>query len=256
MPHVPLHVSAKFVGKSRRGLFGDVIEEIDWSVGQVMDALKRNGLDDNTLVIFSSDNGPWLSYGDHAGSAGPFREGKGTTFEGGVREPAIFRWPGRIPAGATCREPAMTIDILPTMARLIGAELPRGLVLDGKDIWPLVSAQPGAKSPHEALYFYWNRELQAVRAGKWKLHFPHDYRAQTETTRTARGGKPGQYRQEKIAATSLFDLEADPGETKDVAADHPDVVERLSGLGDGARRDLGDSLRPPENKPATAPAKS
>jgi len=256
MPHVPLHVSAKFVGKSRRGLFGDVIEEIDWSVGQVMDALKRNGLDDNTLVIFSSDNGPWLSYGDHAGSAGPFREGKGTTFEGGVREPAIFRWPGRIPAGATCREPAMTIDILPTMASLIGAELPRELVLDGKDIWPLVSAQPGAKSPHDALYFYWDRELQAVRAGKWKLHFPHDYRAQTEDTRTARGGKPGQYRQEKITATSLFDLEADPGETKDVAGQNPDVVERLSALGDRARKDLGDSLRTPGNKPSAAPPKS
>jgi arylsulfatase A-like enzyme len=249
MPHVPLHVSDKFAGKSARGLFGDVIEEIDWSVGQVIDALKRNGLDDNTLVIFSSDNGPWLSYGDHAGSAEPLREGKATSFDGGVREPAIFRWPGRIPAGAVCREPAMTIDVLPTMAALIGAELPRNLVLDGRDIWPLISARPGAKSPHEALYFYWNRELQAVRSGRWKLHFDHDYRAQTESTRAARGGKPGQYRQEKIAS-SLFDLEADAGETRDVAGEHPDVVGRLSALADRARADLGDSLRPPQNKPA------
>jgi arylsulfatase A len=247
-----LHVSDKFAGKSARGLFGDVIEEIDWSVGQVSDALKRNGLDDNTLVIFASDNGPWLSYGDHAGSAGPLREGKATSFDGGVREPAIFRWPGRIPAGAVCREPAMTIDVLPTIAKLIGAELPRDLVLDGKDIWPLISARPGATSPHEALYFYWNRELQAVRSGRWKLHFDHDYRAQTEGTRSARGGKPGQYRQEKIA-TSLFDLESDPGETKDVAADHPDIVGRLSALADRARADLGDSLRPPPNKPAGGP---
>src|SRR5688572_678232 len=133
MPHVPLFVSAKHVGKTERGPFGDVIAEIDWSVGQVLDALKRNGLDDNTLVVFSSDNGPWLSYGDHAGSAGPLREGKGTTFEGGVRVPAIFRWPGRIPAGAVCREPAMTIDLLPTLANLIGAQLPAGHVVDGKD---------------------------------------------------------------------------------------------------------------------------
>jgi arylsulfatase A-like enzyme len=206
MPHVPLHVSEKFAGKSQRGLFGDVLEEIDWSVGQILDALKRNGLEQNTLVIFTADNGPWLSYGDHAGSAGPLREGKATTFEGGVREPAIFRWPGRIPAGAVCREPAMTIDVLPTVAKLIGADLPKDLVLDGRDVWPLITNQPGAKSPHEALYFYWNRELQAVRSGKWKLHFPHEYRAETETTRAASGGKPGQYRQERIEL-SLLDLE-------------------------------------------------
>jgi arylsulfatase A len=242
MPHVPLHVSDKFAGKSGRGLFGDVIEEIDWSVGQVLGALERNGLADNTLVIFTSDNGPWLSYGDHAGSAGPLREGKATSFEGGVREPAIFYWPGRIPAGAVCREPAMTIDLLPTFAGLIGAELPRDLVLDGRDIWPLISAKAGAQSPHEALYFYWNRELQAVRSGKWKLHFPHEYRAQTDATRSARGGKPGQYRQDKIGR-ALFDLESDPGETKDVAAGHADVVERLDSLAEKARRDLGDSLK-------------
>jgi arylsulfatase A-like enzyme len=242
MPHVPLHVSDKFAGKTKRGLFGDVIEEIDWSVGRIVDALKRNGLEENTLVIFSSDNGPWLSYGDHAGSAGPLREGKGTTFEGGVREPAIFRWPGHVPAGAVCREPAMTIDVLPTMAKLIGAELPKDLVLDGKDIWPLISDQPGATSPHDALYYYWDRQLQAVRSGKWKLHFPHEYRAQTESTRKATGGTPGQYRQEQIGL-SLFDLQADIGETKDVAAEHPKVVERLTKLADRARQDLGDSLR-------------
>ena len=254
MPHVPLHVSDKFAGKSERGLFGDVIEEIDWSVGQILEALKRNGLEDNTLVIFTADNGPWLSYGDHAGSAGPLREGKATTFEGGVREPAIFRWPGRIPAGAVCREPAMTIDVLPTMAKLVGADLPKDLVLDGRDVWPLITNQPGAKSPHEALYFYWNRELQAVRSGKWKLHFPHEYRAETETTRAASGGKPGQYRQQRIEL-SLYDLENDVGETKNVAAQHPDVVERLTRLADQARRDLGDSLQEQGKKPAAAPVR-
>lgn len=244
MPHVPLFVSDKFAGKTARGTFGDVIAEIDWSVGQVLEALKRNGLEDNTLVIFSSDNGPWLSYGDHAGSAGPLREGKGTTFDGGVRVPAIFRLPGRIPAGAVCREPAMTIDLLPTLAKLIGAELPPGVVLDGKNVWPLVSGQAGAKSPHEALYFYWNRELQAVRSGKWKLHFPHAYRAATPSTRKAKGGKPGQYRQERIEL-SLFDLETDVGETMNLAAAHPDVVERITALAERARRDLGDAPPPP-----------
>jgi arylsulfatase A len=237
MPHVPLFVSDKYAGKTGRGLFGDVISEIDWSVGQILEALKRNRLDDSTLVIFSSDNGPWLSYGDHAGSSGPLREGKGTSFEGGVRVPAIFRWPGKLPAGATTREPAMTIDVLPTMAKLIGADLPSELKLDGKDIWPLVSARPDAKSPHDALYFYWDRQLQAVRSGKWKVHFPHAYRTMTE--KKGAGGAPGDYRQARIEL-SLYDLESDPSESKNVAAAHPDVVERLTQLAEAARRDVGD----------------
>jgi arylsulfatase A-like enzyme len=238
MPHVPLHVSDKFAGKSKRGLFGDVIEEIDWSVGQILDALKRNNFEDNTLVIFTADNGPWLSYGDHAGTSGGFREGKATTFEGGVREPAIFRWPGKIPAGATVHEPAMTIDVLPTLAKLIGAELPANLVLDGKDIWSLITARDGAKSPHEALYFFWNRELQAVRSGRWKLHLPHTYPSMTE--KKGADGLPGDYRTEKIEL-SLYDLESDPAESKNVAGEHLDVVERLTKLADAARTDMGDA---------------
>ena len=238
MPHVPLFVSDKFAGKTPRGLFGDVIAEIDWSVGQVLDSLERHGLEENTLVIFSSDNGPWLSYGEHAGSASPLREGKGTTFEGGVRVPAIFRWPGKIPAGITCREPAMTIDVLPTMAKLIGADLPASHVIDGKDVWPLITAQPGAKSQHEALYFYWDRQLQAVRSGKWKLHFPHVYRTMTEVR--GKGGTPGEYRQERTGL-ALFDLEADLGETTDVSAQNPAVVERLTRLAERARKELGDT---------------
>ncbi len=140
MCHVPLHVSDKFKGKSKRGLFGDVIMEIDWSVGQILDTLRRLGLDKDTMVIFTSDNGPWLSYGDHAGSARPLREGKGTTFDGGRREPTLIWWPGHIPAGRVCREPAMTIDMLPTIAGLAGAKLPDHKI-DGKDIWPLISGQ-------------------------------------------------------------------------------------------------------------------
>ena len=159
MPHVPLHVSDKFKGKSRQGLYGDVIEEIDWSVGQIVSALSKNGLDERTLVIFTSDNGPWLSYGNHAGSAGPLREGKGTCWQGGVCEPFIARWTGKIPPGHVCNEPAMTIDLLPTIAGLVGAELPQRKI-DGLDIWPLLAGEPAAKCPHDAYYFYYaNNEL-------------------------------------------------------------------------------------------------
>jgi arylsulfatase A-like enzyme len=175
MPHVPLGAGDRFRGKSKAGLYGDVIEEIDWSVGQILATIKELGLDEKTLVLFTSDNGPWLNYGNHAGTTGPLREGKGTTWDGGMREPCIIRWPGQVPAGRVCREPWMTIDILPTLARLAHATLPR-LPIDGKDAWPLWHGDPGARSPQNAYFFYWNRDLQAVRWGKWKLHFPHEYR--------------------------------------------------------------------------------
>lgn len=252
MPHVPLYVSGKFAGHSPRGLFGDVIEEIDWSVGRILATLKENGLDERTLVIFTSDNGPWLSYGDHAGSAGPLREGKGTSFEGGVREPFAARWPGHIPAGSVCREPAMTIDLLPTFAALAGAKVATDRIIDGRDILPLLTAQPGAKSPHEAYYFYWGRELQAIRAGRWKLHFPHAYRSLAGAGGS--GGKPGPYVDRKIGL-SLFDLQADPGETTDVASQHPDVVARLSRLADAAREDLGDSAARRKGKNVREPGR-
>jgi arylsulfatase A-like enzyme len=238
MPHVPLHVSDKFKGKSARGLYGDVIMEIDWSVGQILAALKHHGIDEQTLVIYSSDNGPWLSYGDHAGSAGPLREGKMTTWEGGQREPCIMRWPGKIPPGTICREPAMTIDILPTLTKLANAPGPENKI-DGLDIWSLISAQPGAKSPHEALYFYWNQELQAVRSGKWKLHVAHTYRSLGGKP-GGRGGEPAAYVQRQTGP-ALFDLENDVGETTNLVDQHPDVVARLKTLANKAREDLGDS---------------
>jgi arylsulfatase A len=235
MPHVPLGASEKFRGKSKAGLYGDVIEEIDWSVGEIVAALQKHGLDKNTLVMFSSDNGPWLTYGNHGGVAGPLREGKGTSFEGGVREPFIAKWPGKIPAGTVCHEPAMTIDILPTIAAFTGAELSK-LKIDGKDIGKLLTEPTTAKSPQEAYFFYWGRELQAVRAGKWKLHFQHDYQA----IKTPGGdGKPGQYVKAHLEL-SLFDLENDVGETSDLAAANPEVVGRLTALADTVRQDLGD----------------
>ena len=173
MVHVPIFASEKFLGKSGAGLFGDVVTEIDWSVGQILEALRRNDLDDNTLVIFTSDNGPWLSYGNHGGSAGPLREGKGTMFEGGYRVPCVMRWPGKIPAGTRCDELAATMDLFPTIARLIGATVPDDRVIDGKDIWPLMAGEPEATSPHEVFYCYYDRELRAVRDRRWKLVFPH-----------------------------------------------------------------------------------
>lgn len=238
MPHVPLFVSGKHRGTSKQGLYGDVIAEIDWSVGQILDAIKAAKLDERTLVIFTSDNGPWLSYGDHAGSAAPFREGKGTTFEGGVRVPFVARWPGRIPKGQVRDMPAMTIDLMPTIAALAGTRAPADRVIDGRDIWPILANGRAAASPHDALYFYWGTELHAVRSGRWKLHVPHPYQS-LETA--GAGGLPGRYVRKDLEL-SLFDLEKDPGETTNVAAGQPDVVSRLMQIVERARDDLGDSL--------------
>jgi arylsulfatase A len=238
MPHVPLFVSKKFRGKTKRGLYGDVIEEIDWSAGEILSALKRHRLDDDTLVIFTSDNGPWLEYGDHAGAKGPLRGSKGTAFEGGQRVPFIARWPKNIPAGSISHKPAMTIDLLPTLTRLAGAAVPKDRLIDGRDIWPLMSDDKRAGEPHDALYFYWLGELHAVRSGRWKLHLPHPYR---DVTEQGNGGKPGKTRQGQIEM-SLFDLEKDVGETSDVSEKHPEVVKRLMQLVERAREDLGDTL--------------
>jgi arylsulfatase A-like enzyme len=250
MPHVPLHVSDKFAGKSKQGLYGDVIMEIDWSVGEILAALKKNGLDEKTLVIYTSDNGPWLSYGNHAGNAAPLREGKHTVWEGGVREPCLMRMPGKIPAGTVCREPVMTIDILPTVAGLAGAEVPKHAI-DGHDIWPLMAGTPGAKSPHEALYFYRDRQLQAVRSGRWKLHFPHAYFT-LDGKPGGKDGKPAKYVEHKTEL-ALYDLETDVGETTNVAEKHPEVVRRLEALADKAREELGDSATDRKGKGVRPP---
>lgn len=239
MPHVPLYVSDKYQDSSEQGMYGDVIQEIDWSVGQVLDALDRNKIADNTLVIFTTDNGPWLSYGDHAGTCRPLREGKGTTFEGGQRVPCVMRWPGHIPAGRTCDEVAGTWDVLPTLAEITGTSLPDHDI-DGRSIWPLLSGQKGATSPHEAIYYYWGAHLQAIRSGRWKLHFPHNFRT-LHGARGGTGGIPVKYGSSQIGL-SLFDLESDIGETKNVAAENPEVVARLQKLADQARAELGDSV--------------
>ncbi len=236
-PHVPLFVSDKFAGTTELGLYGDVIAELDWSVGEVLAALERHGIGDRTLVVFTSDNGPWLSYGDHAGSAGPLREGKGTTWDGGTRVPFIARWPGTIPAGGVVSEPAMTIDLLPTIAHYTGAELPEWPI-DGRNIAPLLEQHEDAASPHEALFFFHNtRELQAVRSGPWKLVFPHRYRTM-DGQEPGRGGIPGRYRQ-RDTGLALYRVDTDPGEGENLAPGHPEVVRRLSDLADDMRLRLG-----------------
>jgi arylsulfatase len=240
MPHVPLFVSDRHRGVSEQGLYGDVIREIDWSVGEILKALEREGLEERTWVMFMSDNGPWLSYGDHAGSTGTLREGKGTVWEGGVRVPCIMRWPGRIPAGTVCREPVMTIDLLPTIAHVVNGALP-GHRMDGRDVWPLIAGEAGASSPHDAYFFYYGRnELQALRSGPWKLILPHTYRTLAGRS-GGEGGMPARYDQAR-AGLELYHLGNDIGETTNVIEEHPDVKERLLALAEKARVELGDSL--------------
>jgi len=241
-PHVPLFVSERFRGKTGAGLYGDVIAEIDWSMGQIMGLLDELGLAERTLVIFSSDNGPWLSYGDHGGSAGPLREGKGSSWDGGIRVPFVARYPGKIPAGTVCAEPCMTIDLLPTIASLVGAEMPARKI-DGRDIWPLLSGEEAAESPHEALYFYYaNGQLQGLRSGRWKMLYPHRYRSM-EGQLPGGGGMPGEYAQIELDGVRLFDLREDIGEREDLSGERPEVVGRLEAMAEGIRAELGDSLR-------------
>ncbi len=261
MPHVPIFASEKFKGRSPHGLYADVVEELDWSVGMILAAVRQAGIDDRTLVLFFSDNGPFLSYGNHAGSAAPLREGKLTSFEGGVRVPFIARWPGRVPAARVCDEPLTEMDLKPTVAAWLGAPAPAKKT-DGRDVSDLWFGKEGAVSPHEALVFYAGNELQAVRSGPWKLHFAHPYI--TVTGEPGRDGKPSNWENMKPAAITqsgiagiatrhgyqvaeqaeaLYDLKADPGESRDVAAAHPEVVERLKKLAEPFRSQLGDSLR-------------
>ena len=245
MPHVPLAVSDKFKGKSENGMFGDVIMEIDWSVEQIMAALREEDLDDNTLVIFTSDNGPWLNFGNHAGSAAGMREGKGTSFEGGQRVACLMRWPGVIPAGRVCNRLASTIDILPTLAEATGSPLPSRRI-DGVSIMPLLKAEPEA-SPRKSFYYYYEKnDLEAVRNERFKLVLPHEHRAYLVP---ANDGYPGPTARQRVEL-SLFDLHRDPGERYDVKETYPEIVATLLKIAEEARADLGDNLtnRPGANR--------
>jgi len=239
-PHVPLYVSDKFKGKSPRGLYGDVIMEIDWSVGQILQTLKSLELEEETLVIFTSDNGPWLSYGEHAGSALPLREGKGTALEGGQREPTILYYPGTLPQGLTVDTQMMNIDLLPTLAQRVGADLPKHPI-DGKDVWDLWTGE-SSTSPHEAYYFYYHvNELHGVRYQNWKLYFPHRYRT-LDGQPGGKNGLPAPYSYKNIEKIELYNLETDLSETTDVAEQYPEVVAQIVALADQKRKEMGDAL--------------
>ncbi len=230
MPHVPLAVSDRAQGKSKRGLYGDAIEEIDWSVGQIMSKLKELGLDEKTLMLYTSDNGPWLQYGIDGGSAGPLRAGKGTVYEGGMRVPGIVRWPGQIPAGRRTTEIAANIDVLPTFARLAGTKPPTDRVIDGRNLWPVMSGEPAARSPHELFYYFGGSQpnsppnLGAIRDQRWKLHLKRQ--------------------DDELVGVELYDLEGDVSEQRNRLKDHPDIAKRLEAAAREFAKSLAENTRP------------
>lgn len=253
MPHVPLAVSSKFKGKSQQGMYGDVLMEIDWSVGEILKTLEKNGLDKNTLVIFTSDNGPWLNFGNHAGSTGGLREGKGASFEGGQRVPCLMRWPGHITAGTVCNKLASTIDILPTLASITQSALPEKKI-DGVNILPLMLGDEAANPRETFLYYYRKNSLEAVRKGDWKLVFAHPGRTYIGFKPGA-NGFPGSVNENFQHEEGLYDLRRDPGERYDVKEYYPEVVAELKKIAEEARQDLGDDIQKTEGKNRREPGR-
>ena len=238
--HIPLHPGAAFKGKSANGSYGDWVEEVDWSVGRVLDTLRDLKLDGRTLVLFTSDNGPWLTQGRNGGVAGPLHGGKGTTWEGGMRVPTIAWWPGKVPAHSVCDAPMSEIDVLPTLVRIAGGEVPADRRIDGKDIWPLLAGQTKT-SPHDALFYFNGLKLEAVRSGPWKLAI-----APQGTGRPKDDAEPVNH-----TGPRLYHLETDIGELTDVAAQHPEIVARLQKFAQQMDADLGATdngpgVRPPD----------
>lgn len=241
LPHVPLGVSPRFAGKSGQGLFADVMLELDWSVGEIMKTLREQGLDRNTLVIFTSDNGPWLNYGEHAGSPGGFREGKATTYEGGHRVPCLMRWPASIPAGRVCNKLITSMDLLPTIADLCGAPLPKQRI-DGVNAAALLRGDHTADPRTQFYYYYRRNNLEAVRQGQWKLVLPHPGRSYVGIG-MGKDGQPKPAPENHPEPLGLYNLSHDPGERYDLQQDYPDKVTELQRLAEAARSDLGDDLQ-------------
>lgn len=240
MPHVPLFVSEKFKGKSRQGLYGDVMMELDWSIGQIRNKLKELRMEENTLLIVTSDNGPWINYGNHAGSTGGLREGKGTSFEGGQKVPCLMTWKGVIPAGTICNNLASSIDILPTLAAITGAEL-SGRKIDGVNIYELMKGDFSQNPRDHFLYYYRKNSLEAIRKGDWKLVLPHHSRTY-EGFKPGLDGMPGQVNENHFIEGGLYDLRRDPGERYNVRGDYPEIEAELLKIVKQAREDLGDDL--------------
>ncbi|MES2777347.1 MAG: sulfatase [Bacteroidota bacterium] len=240
MPHVPLAVSDKFKNKSGAGLYGDVMEEIDWSVGEIMKTLEANGLTKNTIVIFTSDNGPWLTYGDHSGNTSGFREGKGSAWEGGVRVPCIISWPGQIRAGSVCNNMAANMDLLPTLVAICKAKMPVKKI-DGVNIFSLLKQEANANPRDEFVYYYDRNNLKCIRKGQWKLTFPCISQTYKKPSAIGYGGWPGKYASDSVRL-ALYDLRTDPGETLDVKEYHPEIVQQLMIIADKYRKELGDDL--------------
>jgi len=238
MPHVPIAVSEKFLGKSKQGLYGDLMMEIDWSVGEIIRSLKENNILDNTLVVFTSDNGPWLNFGNHAGSTGGLREGKGTSFEGGQRVPTLMMWPDVIPKGKIANQLSSTIDLLPTIAHITGGKLP-GHKIDGVNIFDILNG--GEEEPRDHFFYYYgNNNLEAVRKDNWKLILPHSSRSYKGVL-PKNDGHGGPYSRIETGL-ELYNLRRDPGEEYDVITLYPDVAKELLDLAEIARSDMGDNL--------------
>lgn len=246
MPHIPLGASEKFKGKSAGGLYGDAVEEMDWSCGEIINTLRELGLAENTLVIFTSDNGPWVETTrgmepngkafiprDHSGNADPLRGYKMLTWEGGLRVPCVAWWPGKIPAGTSSDAIASTIDLLPTFASIAGGKTPSDRVIDGRDLTPLLRDPAATASPHKAFYYYCFTHLQAVRSGKWKF-------VRKRPAHPPWVGWSDRFAGNAVNEFSLYDLDNDIGETKNVASEHPEVLDRLRQFAHEARMDLGD----------------
>lgn len=240
MPHVPLAVSDKFKGKSEQGLFGDVMMEIDWSIGEIWETVQKLGLEENTLIVITSDNGPWINYGNHAGSAAGLREAKGTTFEGGNRVPCIMYWKGHIQAGTICNRLASNIDLFPTFAEITDAPLPERKI-DGVSLLPLIEGVEGA-NPRESFVYYYNRnDLEAVTDGEFKLVFPHKH-VTYEAYAPGNDGMPGKVVTAEVRASELYDLRRDAGERYNVLHQYPERAAKLMRIADKMRQELGDDL--------------
>ena len=240
MAHVPLAVSDKFKGKSEQGLYGDVMMELDWSVGQVLETLRELGLEENTLVVLTSDNGPWANYGNHAGSAAGLREAKAATFDGGARIPCLMYWKGAIQPGVTCNKLASNIDIFPTLAELSQAPLPQRTI-DGVSLVPLLRGVEGANPRESFVYYFHKNDLEAVTDGAYKLVFPHRYVTYGAYAPGA-DGQPGRLENASVYKAELYDLRRDPGERYDVISQHPEAAARLMRIADRMREELGDDL--------------